>query len=119
MNTGTYQKRPDPVYYGECAVCHSIVSPKSTSLGKQEWFCHMCGGARHFCEHPECFSLHEVFYSKCEGDSHKKLLVMWVVPGPEEVGEWREVGEWPTTDTEEDIGTLNPWRLDPNGPVYR
>ena len=53
--------------------------------------------------------LHEVFYSKCEGDSHRRLLVIW-----EEI----------SADPEDDDGWLAEdtqlvWRLDPNGPVYR
>lgn len=112
MSTDTgerYQKRTEPVYSGECSVCGSIIRPKTTTNGKQEWFCHLCGGARHFCEHPECFMLHEVFYSKCEGDSHRRLLVIW-----EEI----------SADPEDDDGWLAEdtqlvWRLDPNGPVYR
>lgn len=73
----TYQTRGETVYAGECSVCGFMIRPKTTSGGKQEWFCHMCGGARHFCKHPQCFFLHELFYSECEGDTHKKVPTVW------------------------------------------
>lgn len=74
----TYQTRIDSesVFYGECHVCGEIISVKKGTRNV-EWFCHMCGGARHFCEDPQCYHLLEVFYSRCENEDHKRIEIIW------------------------------------------
>lgn len=109
-----YQQRIEgAVYSGECAVCSAILRPKRTSEYKQEWFCHLCGGARHFCEDPECFFLLEVFYSKCEGGDHRKLLMILTEEDDPEADE-----EWLVAD-DDDGGVESSWRLHPNRPQFR
>lgn len=112
MATVTYQKRTEPVFEGECSVCGCIIKPKTTSKGNHELFCHMCGGARHFCEHPECFFLHEVFYSRCEGENHRRLLVSWCET---EITE----EDWLAATEDDDGGVENQFRLNPNHPVFQ
>jgi len=113
MATITYQKRTEPVYNGQCNVCWSIIKPKTTSEGKQEWFCHMCGGARRFCEDPECFCLLEVFYSKCEEGNHHRVIVPWA--SETEITE----EDWLAASEDDDGGVESSWRLHPNRPQFR